>query len=220
MKILLIEDRVKRQELFMEETSIELDRYSNILFNCIGETYDEIFYQLQNDTIDLTPYDIIISHKSAYEDKNTQILEKLKTHCKDTNTPLILFSGGISATYYNEEEYKVMELNSKTFYSKNLELFLEATKTNDENILMLCYGKKWKLNIVLNILEKINFTLEKNKDEKIYYPGFVTDCDIEKLQILDIKLHEVVIEKNRTTVNEIKLLRDSLYQFIKETTND
>ncbi|MAD41905.1 MAG: hypothetical protein CL623_05885 [Arcobacter sp.] len=220
MKILLIEDRIKRQQLFMEETNIELDSYSDILFNCTGEAYDEVFYQLQNDTFDLTPYDIIISHKSAYGDKNTQTLEKLKKHCKDTNTPLIFFSGGISATYYNEEEYKVMELNSKTFYSKNLELFLEATKTEDKNILMLCYGRKWKLNIVLNILEKINFSLEKNDDDKIYYPEFVTDCDIEKLQILDMKLHEVVIENNRTSMDEIFLLKDSIYQFIKETTND
>jgi hypothetical protein len=145
-KILLIEDRAKRQERFMDDTGIDLSKYSDILDNETDKNYYEL---ILNEGINLSQYDIIISHKSI--GGNSKVIDKLKEHCKKTNTPLILFSGGISANYYNDDDNFIeMEINSKTFYSQNLEIFLKAVKSENENILMLAYGKRWELNILLN----------------------------------------------------------------------
>ena len=145
-KILLIEDRAKRQEHFIDDTGVDLSKYSDILDNETDKNYYEL---ILNEGINLSQYDIIISHKSI--GGNSKVIDKLKEHCKKTNTPLILFSGGIAANYYNDDDNFIeMEINSKTFYSQNLEIFLKAVKSENENILMLAYGKRWELNILLN----------------------------------------------------------------------
>ena len=151
-KVLLIEDRYKRQRLFSQQTGIELEKYSDILDNCIEDKYNAFLNEMLIGDFDLSPYDIIITHKSAFGDDNDNVLKKLQEHCKKHSKPLVLFSGGIVGNYYNSEVYEVMELNSKTFYSQNLILFLDAIKEQNENLLMLSYGRQWKLNIILNVI--------------------------------------------------------------------
>ena len=104
-KILLIEDRAKRQQLFMDETGINLSDYDDILDNQIDEDY---YKQILDDKAELTKYDIIISHKSVGD--NSKVIDKLREHCKNTAKPLVLFSGGISANYFNDEEFIVTEI--------------------------------------------------------------------------------------------------------------
>jgi hypothetical protein len=62
--------------------------------------------------------------------------------------------------------YEVLELNSKTFYSQNLTLFLDAIKEKNDNLLMLSYGKQWQLNIILNVIESLNLYID-TKDIKL-----------------------------------------------------
>ena len=146
-KILIIEDRTKRQHEFITETKINLNDaiYENILDNKTDDKYLDIFANLKNDTFDFDDYSVIISHKSAFENENSVILSKLETYCKNNNKILVLFSGGIDTNYYlKDDEYEHIELNSKTLYSENIKLFLEDFKDGNLNPLILCYGNRWK----------------------------------------------------------------------------
>jgi len=215
-KILLIEDRAKRQELFIEDTGINLLKFEDILDNKIDEDYYKLILE---DKIDLSQYGIIISHKSV--GNNSKVIDKLKEYCKSTKTPLILFSGGISANYYNDEEYIVMEINSKTFYSQNLEIFLKAVKEGNENILMLPYGKRWRLSIVLNIFEKINLFIEQNNTlDKVYLNEFNLFVEIEKLNSCNIGYSEIVAQNGWTTIDELKTFRQTILDYISEQVDE
>jgi len=219
-KILLVEDRTQRQKLFMEDTKIELNRYNNILDNFIDEKYDEFVVKIQDDNFELDNYDVIISHKSAFKDSNESILSKLENHCKENSKVLVLFSGGIDANYYLKDgNFELIELNSKTFYSEFLKLFLEDVENGTLHPLILCYGTKWKLNIVLNILEKLNIYVDNlTKDNVLYNAFFRDNPDIDFLEILEFHL----FDKNERRIKKeyIVKLRDSLKVYIKESLED
>jgi len=151
-KILLIEDRSDRQKQFENKTKIELELYDDILDNMINKKYNDTFIKLKNNDFDFKEYDVIISHKSAFEDKNVTILKNIETHCRDNKKIFILFSGGVDSNYYLEEDgYIYMELSSQKLYSQNIELFLEDFRDGNINPLILSYDIKWKVNILLNI---------------------------------------------------------------------
>ncbi len=179
-KILLIEDRDTRQRLFENETGIDLEKYNDFLDNCIADKCDAFLDGVISGSFDFDPYDMIISHKSAFEDRNTIVLKAIEDHCKDHAKPLVLFSGGIVGSYYNRDEYEILELNSKTFYSQNLVLFLDACKDNSENILMLSYGANWKLNIIMKVVEDLNLYIDTKDDLMLEY------VDLDRLKQINI----------------------------------
>lgn len=216
-KILLIEDSKERQQLFMNDTDIDLSKYSDILYNAIDEKYDEIFYKLKNGSFDMENYSIIISHKSAFGKHNSVIIEKLKDYCKIYKKPLIFFSGGIDENYYYKSEYKFILTNSKTFYSQNIKLFLEAFKDGKEDILMLLYGRRWRLDIALNVLEKLNFFLQKNGENDIDYDDFTKKVNIHLLNQIKFDYKLTKDEFDEISKDEIEELKVKLYRYIQES---
>ncbi len=171
-KILLIEDRVERQENFSEDTGIKLSGYSEFLDN-----------QTEIDLSNLNGYSTIIVHRSAFGDRKDNVLDHLKSYCTDTKTNLVFFSGGITSTYYSKTKYEFLLLNSKSFYSSNLKLFLEFVKDEGyPNLLLLGYGRNWKINLMLNTLEKINLFISNNiKEEMVEFELFKTYTKIENI---------------------------------------
>ena len=211
-KIALIEDRYKRQNNFLTKNNINLDDYKNILDNFIHHKAADILGQIYDDNFNFEKYDIIICHESV--ENKTVILSNLQKYCKEHNKTLVLLSGGISVNYYDNSEYELLQLNSETFYSQNLKLFLEAVKNEDEDILMLCYGKNWNLNIVSNILEKTNYIIGQVDDNKIIYKAFTDFVDIEKLSKLEYSFYKIEVQhKSNTTIDEIIKFRDSLLEY-------
>lgn len=216
-KILLIEDRIKRQEDFLDDASMDMESYDDILDN---QTDKDFYKKILKDEIDLYKYQTIISHKSVGDEDSVQVIDKLKSHCKITSTPLVLFSGGISTNFYSNDNYEMIELNSKTFYSQNLQIFLDAMKNNEQNLLILCYGQKWKLNIALNALEKINRFIEKNdKKEEIKFSKLKLEIDMDKLKQIDYDFCDMNIENGWLYLKDIIRYRDSILKYIKENAN-
>jgi hypothetical protein len=210
-KVLLIEDRYKRQQLFKKETGIDLEKYSDILDNCIEDKYNTFLNEMLIDNFDLGYYDVIITHKSAFGADNDVILTKLTEHCKKNAKPLVLFSGGIVGNYYNREVYEVLELNSKTFYSQNLTLFLDAIKEKNDNLLMLSYRKQWQLNIILNVIESLNL--------------YIDTKDIELRKYIDIDSLEPINLVNKTIdlngdMEKIIDFRDGLLNIVKDVADE
>lgn len=207
MKIALIEDRVKRQKDFLEKNNINFNSYLDLLDNFIEEKANNLLENIVNDSFDLLEYEIIICHKSVeYDNKNSVIISNLKKYCKFHNKILVLFSGGISVNYYDNSEFEYLELHSKTFYSQNLVLFLEAVKTNNEDIMMLCYGEQWKKNIVANVLEKTNLSIFDIKNGLENISSFQIDANLDKI---DYKFYE----PKEKIFDEILQFKESLEEY-------
>ena len=207
-KILIIEDRVERQNKFTNETGISLDRY---------ETFLDRRESLDKDS--LGEYSTIITHRSAFGESDENILDYLKKYCEKHQTKLVFFSGGISSTFYSKIKYEFLLLNSKSFYSKNLELFLDDFQKNQaSNILLLGYGKDWKINILLNTLEKINLFISNNKgEEQVDFDDFITVTKIKNIEEMIEFEYPRIAKGNGVFLDALKVLsKDIKFQIQKE----
>jgi len=204
-KILLIEDRVERQEKFSEDTGIKLSDYSIFLDN-----------QTEIDLSSLGQYSTIIVHRSAFGNRKDNILDHLKSYCADTKTNLVFFSGGITSTYYSKTKYDFLLLNSKAFYSSNLKLFLEFVKEEGyPNLLLLGYGKNWKINLMLNTLEKINLFISNNiKEEMVEFELFKTYTKIENIHNY-IKFEYPKTKKGGVLIQDLDQLANNIQHEIR-----
>jgi len=207
-KILIIEDRVERQNKFTNETGIALDKY---------ETFLDRRESLDKDS--LGEYSTIITHRSAFGESDENILDYLKKYCEEHQTKLVFFSGGISSTFYSKSKYEFLLLNSKSFYSKNLELFLDDLQKNQEpNILLLGYGQDWKTNILLNTLEKINLFISNNETkERVKFKKFKTETKIENIEDMLEFEYPQIGKGNGVFLDDLKALsKDIKFQIQKE----
>lgn len=219
-KIILIEDRHKRQELFTKELNFEFEQYTDILDNIILDNFFTLANEIIHDSFNLSKYQIIVCHESVQLEENKEsnsiIKSKLEEYCKNNHKTLVFFSGGISTNFYDNSEFELLKLNSKTFYSNNLSLFLDAIRNDNENILMLCYGEHWKDNVVANVLEKTNVLLSKINDDVIYIK-FANFVDISKISSVRYAFHNIEIDNNKTSKGEIEKFKQSLESyFIKQ----
>jgi len=215
-KILLIEDNTFRQNIACNKISLDISKYADIVENAIEEKYQIFLQQVEKSEFISDDYMAIMAHKSAFGNKNQQMLSYIESICKKNDMPLVLFSGGMSVSHYTKgDEIEKLLLNTKIFYSNNLRLFLEHFREKNEiELMVLNYGKSWRLNILLNVLEKINFFIAKESAEDVICEEFtnktgshllekVTDTnEIEKLKsqngwitLEDIKKYAQTIEK-------------------------
>ncbi len=223
-KILLIEDIQSRQEEFLKEVDIELDKdeYKNKLDNKIGDEYTNVFHQLKENTFNYEEYSMFILHASAFEPHRTEIIFKIEEYCKKYTKPLVYFSGGKEVNNYSAiEGLEKLELNTKVFYSKNLKVFLDNYNDKKPNILMLSYGDQWKTNIILNVLEKINIFIENNdnKDDAVF-SLFKNFTKLDQLNQLEYNYMKVLAEEEGWIyLKDIIKLKNELYMKIKELTD-
>lgn len=181
-KIMLIDDKTERQIKFNEETNI-LTKYADVFENFTGESYNKLLEEFRNNDFSrLDEYEVIITHRSAFGELNGQVISTFKAICKD-NKSLVFFSGGISSVSIKNSPFKHLLLNSKKFYSDNLKIFLELSKENEPNLLVLAFGENWKINLLLNSLEKINVFIGKNNSaENITYEEFEDEVHMELIR--------------------------------------
>lgn len=166
MKILLIEDRIVRKELFVQRSNIDLNQYV-FLKQASADEYKEIKSSLKNaDTSIFNAFDLIITHKSAFTINEQDILGSV-------GIPLIYFSGGISQSFYTEFPAPCLHINSSDFYGHNLIEFLNyVDKTGELELLILQFGANWRLNLLLNTRDKLNQLLYKNDKNDLYPEDF------------------------------------------------
>lgn len=217
-RILLIEDVTSRQEDFMSHTDFTLKSYDDILENMNNDKYKSISTSLKDDTFNFDEYDMIISHKTAFEEQTSIIVNKLVAYCEKTKKPLVFFSGGIT-NYYKNTTYEYLELNSKDFYGQNLKIFLDNYRKGMQNILMLSYGDKWVLNVLLNILEKINLFLNKNDETDIVYDEFRNFTHINRLDSISYEFYQMDVDDGWIYREEIQKIKNSITKYVKDATN-
>ncbi|MBK6964937.1 MAG: hypothetical protein IPH20_13615 [Bacteroidales bacterium] len=148
-KILLLEDRKTRQELFLRDNNLSLTDLPTSLHNTLGDDCKEFLEKIKtkNDLIDemLEGYDVIVAHRSglsAYGVYNVFI-----NYFKRTGKKFVVFSGGINGVIYISEEFLLL-INSKQLYSRKL---LDFIKSEELDVNYLSYGNKWKLNYLIRL---------------------------------------------------------------------
>ncbi|MDZ4668367.1 MAG: hypothetical protein SGJ00_10840 [bacterium] len=153
--ILLIEDRVTRQEIYLSKFKIDLDS-----FDCLdnikgGKRFIEIKKDLSNaNKLALEPYRSILAHRSAL---NQIEREFLYNYCKAEKKPLAFFSGGISSISYSDnEQFQFLSINANDFYSNKLPFFLNEAGSGNLKLVHLAFGQQWTLNLLLAFTNKLN----------------------------------------------------------------
>jgi hypothetical protein len=194
-KVILIEDRYKRQIDFIKKTAKDLNEIS-ILENVCGKEKFDYFKGLisSNNLSKFDIYDTIIIHRSSI---STSEKSRLIDYSIKNSKTLILFSGGISnVTLQNLKNGKLLTINAKDFYSNSLIQYLES---NNLNILILAFGLNWEINVKVNFLDKLNF--------------YLIDYKPKPLQIIisDLEVNEYINEhyfKNREGLIHLKDLAE------------
>jgi hypothetical protein len=166
MKILLIEDRIVRKELFVQRSNIDLNQYL-FLKQASADEYKDIKSKLKNaDTSIFNGIDLIITHKSAFTINEQDILASI-------GKPIIYFSGGISQSFYSEFPVPCLHINSSDFYGQNLIQFLNHINiTGELELLILEFGANWRLNFLLNTRDKLNQLLYRNSKSDLFPEDF------------------------------------------------
>jgi hypothetical protein len=196
MKIILIEDRVIRKELFLERSAIDLSQYS-FLKDITALEFKQLKQDINNgDYLSfLGEFDLIITHKSAFTLNQQDVLASI-------GKSIIYFSGGISQSFYLEYPFPCLHINSSDFYSNNLLFFLNDIKDNGKiEMLILQFGTKWKLNLLLNTRDKVKQLLYKNFMRDLFPEDF-NDIFSDKLLTL--------ISSNQLKNNILKIRESGL----------
>jgi hypothetical protein len=186
MKIVIIEDRIGRLEQY---TDFELKKCKSVTI-ITGLEFDNLISSLKsNDTKPLNQYECIASHRSAF---SNEVRDIIKEYCRIKRKPLIFFSGGITSSVLKDLDFPFLHINSKEFYSENLKLFIETfEESNAVNLLVLQFGKKWKLSLLLNLRNNIAVALNKEK-LKVQFPGIEIDNNELIKRVRDLQINTAI----------------------------
>lgn len=214
-RILLLENKAERQKII----TFNLKEY-NFLDNILGDEECNILLDdfLENQ-FHFDIYDTIIIHESIYyESKREQLFKTLHDYCKTKN--IIKFSG--NNTQFSLENEKSLQINPVMLY-RNLKIYLDMYANNDANILMLALGEKWKLNILLNALEKLNIFIEDNTKDTINRSIFSSKVGLTKIKEVSENYHSKIFENintNSLSIGDIEIINANLNTLIKEAINE
>ena len=215
--IALIEDRAERQAYALTKSGIDLNPYHDVLENTIGKRYEAWLDQLDHSLETLDRYAAVVVHQSAFGAQNTAILHRIIKRCEMRQIPLVIFSGGISVGRYETDPIKRLEINSIDLYSHRLLLLLEHYREYREvELLILRYGQKWQIEILLNIQEKVDRYLMSTTAEDILYSKFENKTDFALLDTLEIDSPKPQIENGWVYRDELHRVAQVLRRLIHE----
>lgn len=203
MKILFLEDRPSRQQLFMPNKTDDVNIIKSLKDIFMPESNEcKIILKRINerdysfvDTIKL-----IIVHKSALE---TTGLEHIDDYCKKNSVSLICFSGGISQIIYNNENYEFLNINSSDFYSERLIPFLKSFLVDNLHTLLELVNKDWNLSYMFLARQILNnMLIEEDEDSKFLYQEKLEelskilnfDFEITDLKRLNKEINRKILE--------------------------
>lgn len=209
MKIAIIEDRIARLEQYSE---FELKKCKSV---CIitGSDFDNLTnYLKNNNTESLNQYQCIVSHRSAFSNDERDLLKK---YCKENLKPLVFFSGGITSSVLKDIDFPFLHINSKEFYSDNLRLFIKDCEDNNRvNLLILQFGMKWKLSLLLSLRNKIAVSMNKEL-LKIQFPDIEIDDNELIKRVRDLNINSALISDLINDKTKAILLSDD-FSFINK----
>lgn len=151
-KIILLEDRPIRQEVFTNLLDKDLNNIPSLTNISGGSNFQKLKENILGDISIFDIYNAIMIHRSALSNEERA---KLIDYIGNNGKLLVFFSGGISSTLIQQVgKGQLLTINSKDFYSENLLLFIE---NNGCEALELAFGKNWKLSLLIDANEKLSF---------------------------------------------------------------
>lgn len=160
--VALIEDRLDRLMDYADQKIMLIEPLKIIS--------TETFYALRAELADgktqnLDTYNCIITHRSALNIDQRELLVK---YCAGRKIPLVFFSGSISSSSYQDTGSPILYLNSKDLYSENIHIFFEHIQNHGEiNLIVLQFGERWKLSLLLTIRNSINYKVHLGNINRI-----------------------------------------------------
>jgi hypothetical protein len=153
-KVILIEDRPNRQVDFIKKINKNLNEISILENICGFEKFNHYKEILSSGSLtELDKYQVIIVHRSALSgSERLRLIDFSRNNAKT----LVLFSGGISSVTLQKlgTGGTLLTINSKDLYSHSLINYL---KSKELNVLELAFGENWKINLEVNLLDKLIF---------------------------------------------------------------
>lgn len=212
-EILLLENKIDRENI--NQDKLKKLAESSVLEIVFGDNNcNDLLNKFMDDSEQFNQYSTIIIHASIYTiEKREKLFDRLKVQ-KEKN--IVIFSGEGSTISLNTNSFI---LPAKVLYSHNLEIFVREP---NRNILMLGYGKNWKINILLNILEKLNLFIDKNILEKYNFDNFEDEIKLLDLKnIMDDDSYDDFINqdpyKDDINKNKIQQIQQKIYKYIEES---
>ena len=173
-KVILFEDKLTRDSL--DKAYLDSLNLKSVLGK---KKCDKILAHFMKDNVCLSEYETIIIHGSILDEEEIdKLLKKLLDANRDAN--MVIFTGEDTGIYFSGNTLK---LSPKVLYSENLKIFLTA---NEPHILMLGYGKNWKVNIFLGVLKRLNRFIESMDSNCFDFDDF--DDFKEEIKLLEIKI--------------------------------
>ena len=209
MSILLLENKTERNIKYDEN-----DDKKNIVTFIYGDDKCNTYLgEFIKDNSSFDDYATIIIHGSIYgntyqEKQTNNLFPDLEKYCKDQNKNLVVFSGNFSTASMNGN---ILTLSPGDMF-ENIKTYINEYNNGRANIMMLGYGKKWELNILLNILEKINIYREDYEDYNENESNFKNFKDKAGLN----ELKKIGIDCDELNFNEIDNLAKNIYEKIKD----
>ncbi len=207
--VIIIEDRVFRQQNLLGDKTSDLKNYS-FLKNISG---GEDFTNLKNQIIEkkysvFDDFSTILLHRSAFDaDIRNEIMEYLKNSSKR----LVLFSGGISGSQITKlNTADLMLMNVSDFYSEKLFLFLND---NAENLLLLAFGDKWQTSILIDAIEKLTIYEKKYSKDT---PFSIIESDLEFPPLITDKYFSEIEPNARINKSQITTFLENMNADLKE----
>jgi hypothetical protein len=217
-KILLLEDKIDRDSL--KQSNVDFDNFSFLETKFGDKANDQLNKFIANND-DFNSYDTIIIHGSI-QCIEENIVSLLRTYCSKNNKSLVIFSGGSDISSFQNN---ILEITAKSFY-ENIEVFLNHY-SNTSHVLMLAYGEIWALNILLNLLEKLNIFVENNEDNHVEdFDDFEDDFDLLKIKKLlnnieyENLFRNIDKEIEEISISQIKIMSDNLKKLIEAKANE
>jgi len=163
-EIVLIEDRPERMAHLCNKKGLKLEAFEQLRIFTKKEI-ESLEKNIDSNNFELLDsYKIVMTHQSAW---SQVLLSSLKDFCKRTNKPFVIFSGSVSTSHLHLGDPPVLKIAVDDFYSIRLILFLEHFfKIGTPNLLLLQYGSKWKLNLLMEARNNLSVFLSKNEGIK------------------------------------------------------
>ena len=203
-KILLIEDRPERQKLNLLMRQTESSVLDKMWFLKNDDANLNLDLVNDNDFSFMAEYDLILAHKSALEAlSNGSKSRSLISFCKDAEKDLIMFSGGITTSFYaTERKFRYLLVNDSDFYSYHFITFLKNYSVgNVESLIEIQEGPTWRLSYLMRCRELLAIDIIEEPEAQ--------NKELQKLELL-LKLDKSL----STSEDKLKEINTEIEQLI------
>jgi hypothetical protein len=202
-RILLLEDRPSRQNNSLPNgiSDINTLKSMNDLIMPEGDFCKKIINDINEQVYKfVSGIELIMIHRSSLSAAG---LKYLDNYCIKNNSALILFSGGTSEAIYNDDEFRLLSLNSADFYTERLIPFIEKFFLSSDTHLLELIQSNWRVSYLLKLRHLIKVRELIKTCENKNQPESDTEVSNPELEDYQIKIDQLLEQMNIAKSDEM-----------------